>query len=126
MVVYSFNGKEECKNINELLNVLKQRSKGNSNDFELRTDQEYPFLTILVKDELACVHFFLNEEDCGHYAYTDNKVLNEDYIIFNIGSENSETKISKDLVISVEQAYIIAKDFYEKLEMSKKVKWFEL
>ena len=57
MVVYSFNGKKECNNINELLNALKQRTKGNSNEFELRTDQEYPFLTILVKNELACVHF---------------------------------------------------------------------
>lgn len=126
MIVYSFNGKEECKNKNELLNALKQRSKGNSNEFELRTEKEYPFLTILVKDKWACVHFFEDEEDCGHYAYSDNNELNEDYIVFNMGSENSETEISRDLVISVEQAYTIAADFYEKQEMSNIVNWFEL
>lgn len=126
MIVYDFTGKEECNNLNDLLNVLKQRSKGNSNEFELRTEHEYPYLTILVKGDLACVHYFEDEDDCGHYAYTDDNEVKEDYIVFNMGSENSETEISKDLVISVEQAYNVAVDFYEKQEMSNKVNWFEL
>lgn len=126
MIVYSFNGKEECNNLDKLHNVLKQRSKENSNEFELSTEQGSPLLIILVKGDWACVHFFEDEDDCGHYAYTDNNELKEDYIVFNMGSENSETEISKDLVISVEQAYSIAVDFYEKQEMSNKVDWFEL
>ena len=126
MIVDSFNGKEECKNKSELLNALKQRSNCNSNDFELRTEQEYPYLSVLVKGDLACVHFFENEEDCGHYAYTKDNDLNEDYIVFNMGSPDFETEISGDLVIPVEQAYIIAEDFFEKQEMSNKVNWFEL
>ena len=55
MIVYEFNGKKECNNLIELQEVLKHRSKGNSNEFELRTELEYPFLTILIKEELACV-----------------------------------------------------------------------
>ena len=70
MIVYEFNGKKECNNLIELQEVLKHRSKGNSNEFELRTELEYPFLTILIKEELACVHYFKDENDCGHYAYT--------------------------------------------------------
>ena len=67
MIVYEFNGKKECNNLIELQEVLKHRSKGNSNEFELRTELEYPFLTILIKEELACVHYFKDENDCGHY-----------------------------------------------------------
>mgnify|MGYP001219994622 CR=1 FL=1 len=67
-----------------------------------------------------------DENDCGHYAYTDNNGLEEEYVIFNIGSENAESEISKDLVIPVEQAYIAAIDFFETCEMSKRMKWFEL
>ena len=52
MIVYEFNGKKECNNLIELQEVLKHRSKGNSNEFELRTELEYPFLTILIKEEL--------------------------------------------------------------------------
>ena len=126
MIVYEFNGKKECNNLIELQEVLKHRSKGNSNEFELRTELEYPFLTILIKEELACAHYFKDENDCGHYAYTDNNGLEEEYVIFNIGSENAESEISKDLVIPVEQAYIAAIDFFETCEMSKRMKWFEL
>jgi len=92
----------------------------------LRTELEYPFLTILIKEELACVHYFKDENDCGHYAYTHNNGLEEEYVIFNIGSENAESEISKELVIPVEQAYIAAIDFFETCEMSKRMKWFEL
>ena len=67
-----------------------------------------------------------DENDCGHYAYTDNNGLEEEYVIFNIGSENAESEISKELVIPVEQAYIVAIDFFETCEMSKRMKWFEL
>lgn len=126
MVVYEFNGKIECNNLMELQEVLRHRSKKNSNEFELRTESGYPSLTILIKEELACVHYFKDENDCGHYAYTENNGVKEEYIIFNIGSENSETEISKDLVISVEQAYVAAIDFFNTCEMSKKMKWFEL
>ena len=66
MIVYEFNGKKECNNLIELQEVLKHRSKGNSNEFELRTELEYPFLTILIKEELACVHYFKDENDCWY------------------------------------------------------------
>ena len=126
MIVYEFNGKKECNNLIELQEVLKHRSKGNSNEFELRTELEYPFLTILIKEELACVHYFKDENDCGHYAYTHNNGLEEEYVIFNIGSENAESEISKELVITVATAYIAAIDVFETCEMSKRMKWFEL
>ena len=126
MIVYDFSGKTECSNLIELQKILKHRSHNNSNEFELRTESEYPFLTILIKEEFACVHYFKDENDCGHYAYVDNNGIKEEYIVFNMGSKNSETEISKDLVIPVEQAYIAAIDFFNTCEMSNKMKWFEL
>ena len=126
MLVYEFNKKTKCNSLEELLEVLRHRTKNNSNEFEIRTDLGYPYLTILIRDEFACVHYFKDETDCGHYAYIDNNELEEEYIIFNMGSENSITEISKDLVIPVEQANIAAIDFYNTNEMSTKMKWFEL
>ena len=74
----------------------------------------------------SSTNYFKDENDCGHYAYTHNNGLEEEYVIFNIGSENAESEISKELVIPVEQAYIAAMDFFETCEMSKRMKWFEL
>ena len=73
MIVYEFNGKKECNNLIELQEVLKHRSKGNSNEFELRTELEYPFLTILIKEELACVHYFKDENDCARLEFEEIK-----------------------------------------------------
>lgn len=75
MKVFHFGGQTDCENLEELSNILSSRYQNNSNEFELRGSGEYPFMTILVKDELACVHFFENEDDCGHYAYTNEAVL---------------------------------------------------
>lgn len=126
MIIYEFDGKTECHNLNELQEVLKHRSKNNSNEFELRPDLEYPFLTILVKDEYACVHYFKDENDCGHYACVGDNGLEDEYIIFNMGSEDFKTEISKDLVIPIEQAYIVALDFFYTNEMSTMMQWVEL
>ena len=46
--------------------------------------------------------------------------------IQTIMDQKKESEISKDLVIPVEQAYIVAIDFFETCEMSKRMKWFEL
>ena len=53
MIVYEFNGRNKCNSLSELQEVLKHRSKKNSNEFELRAELEYPFLTILIKEGFA-------------------------------------------------------------------------
>lgn len=72
------------------------------------------------------MNFFRNENDCGCYAYSENNELEQECVVFNMGSGNSEIKVSKDLVITVEQAYTAAIDFFNTYEMSNKMKWFEL
>lgn len=127
MKIYDFYGEYNCNSEDELLKILKIRSRNMSNEFELRNEAEYPFVTILVKDNLACVHFFKNENDAGRYAFSmTNEQVKEEYITFNIGSEDAETEISNRMVISVEQSYIVAKAFFNTNEMSNEVEWFEL
>lgn len=126
MLVTDFYEEKNCNTSIELIEALKTRSKTQSNEFELRTDSDYPYMTILIKNEYACVHFFDETNECGYYAYSENNDFKDDFIIFNIGSETSETEISKDLVISVEQAYEIAIEFLKSLKRSNTVKWFEL
>ncbi len=127
MKVFHFGGETDCTNIEELNSVLANKHENNSNEFELRGNEEYPFMTILVKGEWACVHFFENEDDCGHYAYSDKKVLDEDgYTTFYMGSATSETEISNQLVIPFSTAINVAKEFFTTSEMSKCVEWFEL
>jgi len=130
MKVFHFDGETECKSLGELNDVLNSKHN-NCNEFELRVDDEYPYMTILVNDKWACVHFFQDEEDCGHYAsyiFTNENILNEDdYTTFYMGSSlTSETEISNKLVIPFRLALIAAQDFFLNEKMSEKLEWFEL
>lgn len=127
MKVFHFGGETNCTTLEELNIILSSRHENNSNEFELRGNKEYPFMTILVKDEWACVHFFENEDDCGHYASSNEKVLDEDgYTVFYMGSTTSETEISNQLVIPFSTSVTVAKEFFTTLEMPKCIEWFEL
>jgi hypothetical protein len=127
MKVYHFDDVTDCESLEALNNTLMIRHENGSNEFELHGSGEYPFMTIIVKNELACVHFFENEDDCGHYAYCDEKLLEEDgYTTFYIGSATSETEVSNELVIPFSLALMAAQDFFLFLKMTENLKWFEL
>ncbi len=93
MRVFDFGGETECKTIEELNELLNKRYENNSNELELYGSENYPFMTILVVDKWACIHFFKDEDDCGHYAFCDENTLDKDgYTIFYTGSATVETR----------------------------------
>lgn len=127
MVVFHFGGKVECNSFDELMRVLLIRFENNSNEYELYGSGKFPFMTMLVKDELACVHIFRSNEDCGSYAYLNGSGLDQEEVtVFYMGSPTAETEISNRLVIPFSLAVDVARDFFENLEMSTLVEWFEL
>ena len=127
MRVFHFGGETECLNLEALNDVLMKRHENDSNEFELYGDENYPFMTVLVCEDLACVHYFRDEDDCGHYAYCDENKLDEDgYTIFYMGSATSETEISNKLVIPFSLALVAAQEFYLSRKMSEKLNWFEV
>lgn len=117
----------ECNSFEELMRILQIRYENDSNEFELYSDGPYPFMTILAKNELACVHIFQSDEDPGHYARCDDHVPDREGItVFNSGSPTAQTEVSNELVIPFGLALEVAKDFFENREMSGSVEWFEL
>jgi len=126
MDVYHFGGKIECNSAEELDRALMIRYENNSNEYELH-NQTYPMLSVLAKDQWACVHLFFSETDCGRYAYCDDTVLDkEGFMIFNSGSPISETEISNSLLIPLDLAIKLVRDFFKGSVMSTSAKWFEL
>jgi hypothetical protein len=131
MEVYHFGGKTDCNNIEELISVLKCRHGNDRNEFELyiNSTEKYPFMTVLAVNELACVHYFRDEADCGNYAYSDEDSLGIDedgYTTFYSGLPTSETEVSNKLVIPFSLALVAAQDFFLYQKMSEKLNWFEL
>jgi hypothetical protein len=127
MIIHDFLGQHTCDNEEELLRILSVRAKNKSNDFELCHEEQYPYLAILVNGDKACVHYFLNESDSGHYTYVEeNGLSGEGFTTFHIGSEESETQIENRLVIPVEKAYIAAKVFFNERKMTTELLWYAL
>ncbi|MCP4110788.1 MAG: hypothetical protein GY749_35550, partial [Desulfobacteraceae bacterium] len=127
MKTYHFGGSVKCSSFEELSNVLKIRYENNSNEYEFYGEEKFPFMTMLVKDELACIHVFQSEDDCGHYAYCKDDVLDEEgFTVFYMGSPTAETEVSNKLVIPFSLAIEIVRDFFKNFEMSKSAEWFEL
>ncbi|MGD9155142.1 MAG: hypothetical protein PVG90_06545 [Bacillota bacterium] len=127
MKVFHFGGELECESLKDLNCLLTSRYENDANEFELYGSEKYPFMTILVSNEWACVHFFESEDDCGRYAYCDEKAIKDDgYTTFYMGSPTSMTEISNKLVIPFSLALAIAQDFFLFLKISEKTKWFEL
>ncbi len=127
MKVIHFGGEADCENIEALNSILTSRHENDSNEFQLYGSEEYPYITILVSSDWACIHFFEDEDDCGHYAYYANNLLDEDgYTDFYIGSPTARTEISNKLVIPFSLALVAAEDFFLLLKRSDKMQWFEL
>ncbi len=125
MIISDFYSEISCNSVVALEQILKKRYKDGSNEFNLESEEGYPKMSILINSIYACVHFFRNEEDCGSYAYNENKITSQN-VFFHIGNENDETEISNNMVISSKQAINVAKYFFENMSMAKEVKWFEL
>lgn len=125
MKVFCLGAETDCESLEALNRILAIRNEKNCNEFEVYGSEKYPYLAILVNDNLACVHFFESEDNCGYYAYCDEKWLAENgYTIFYINA--TKTEISNDLVIPFSLAQVVAHDFFLTSKMSEKMKWFEL
>ena len=125
--IFDFFGQYTCNSETELLQILNNRAKNNSNDFELRHEGPYPYLAMLVNGDKACVHYFLNVNDCGYYASIEDKGLNRDgFTIFHIGSEESGTQVWNRMVIPIEKATIAATAFFHQSKMAPELFWYTL
>lgn len=86
-------------------------------------------MIILINNQFACAMYYQNEYDCGHYAYINEHWINEnDSTLFFMGTSQipTETIISNKLVIPVDIAWNIVKEFFINKKMLNSVKWFDL
>lgn len=62
-----------CNSKEEIANIIRRGSEFPEGD-EIwigAADDEYPFLTLLVKGPYACVHYYLNQDGCVWQSYSD-------------------------------------------------------
>ena len=128
MRVEDFDGVFEVCDTNGLDQTLARRFHNAANGFLLMGKSDgYPRLDMLVKDELAVLHFFPEEYHPGYIAQGDVDNIDPNgtitFILFKNGQEQT---MYNGYVVSLDTALKAAEEFFYSQELPKGVEWEEL
>jgi hypothetical protein len=127
MKISHFGGIAKCKTIEAVNAVLNKRYGNNANDFWIsRDNSEYPILTLMVKDDCACVHYFPEDGNPGFVSIGSNVNLENDGATIFYVTDEEEMSVANNLVIPIKLAMGAANEFFDSPEQPKCIKWFNL
>lgn len=130
MRVHDFGGTHRVNSMARLEQLLGARFNDQLNEFSLYSDSSiYPLLTIMVKGDLAAIHYF--PED-GHAGYVSiGGKTNPDpkkTTTFHIGTLDAgdTANVPNEFIVPFSEALEVAKEFFRSQELPRSIKWLEL
>jgi hypothetical protein len=127
--IIDFERTQEVQDLHEFENVLMVRYKNNVNAFWLsHGDEDYPTLSIMVKNDLAALHYIPSEKEAGFRSIGSCPGLKRgDTTCFSI-SLNTADDIEElnDAIVSFSVAYKVAQEFYSSKGLPRSIEWLEL
>jgi Immunity protein Imm1 len=107
--------------------LLKRYNQGVNAFLIFHEPKEKPLLLILVKNQIANLHYFPDGEHPGYISVGDIPPLPaQDYTIFFMNSPKEEEHISNDAIVPFADAFAAAKEFLVSTELPHSIEWFEL
>lgn len=108
--------------------ALAKRHGTNVNAFWLsHNNEKYPMISILVKGELASLHYFPKERHPGFRSVGRAKDLKAGgTTTFFMNSETEEHEVLNDSIVPFSTALTVAKEFSRAKELPTSVEWLEL
>jgi hypothetical protein len=127
MRVDDSKGTYQTRTSSELETVLQKRYGPGVNSFWLTHDGEkYPAVALLVKGDLACLHYFPKDSHPGFLSIGSAEELTPDEAtIFQLDNLD-QAEMPNSSVVHFHQAVEAAKDFFASKELPKSVQWIEL
>ena len=127
MLVEHFMGQKECDNLEELREVLGERTEKGVNEFIISTHEQFPYMIMSVKEKYACLSYFREEDVHGYSSVNDTHVLDADGIsIFYTNTDSEEIEVANYSIIEIEDAVSAVEEFFETLQLPKCIEWEEL
>jgi hypothetical protein len=126
MQVQDIDGTYEVKSIPELETILRRRDESGANAFWLSPDAgRYPMLSLLVKGDLAALHFLPKEREAG--CRSVGKLTNGETTRFHISKHRADdVHVINDSLIPVSAALVAAQEFFSSNEVPQSVEWLWL
>lgn len=127
MLIEHFTGKKECDNINELKEVLKNRTEKGVNEFIISPNEKFPYMIMGVNGIYACLSYFRNEDDPGFSSVSANPILDSSGIsVFYTNTDNEEIEVANYSIVEVEKAVSAVVEFFYTKQLPKCIEWEEL
>jgi hypothetical protein len=129
MKVVDINGVYEPTNIHELETILMKTCGNGFNSFWLSHEgEEYPTLSLLVKDNLATLNYLPKEYDAGFRSVGRVPGLKPgDTTTFSINTNRADDLIvQNDAVLPFSTALQAAKEFFFSKDLPRSVDWLQL
>ena len=120
-IAYS-KGDFECNSWEEIEDFIQKSSSNPYDDIWISEEAgEFPCLAILINGNYACVHYFLEDEDDVWQS-----VGSGDQDVDFISNGNEKSSMPADAVISLGEALLCAKQFYDTRQQPDCIEWREL
>jgi hypothetical protein len=115
-------GNKTINNLDELFGILRSCRDGDFGEFWFG-EEEYPVMVISINRDLAYLHFLPEDMHPGFQAVGD--VGSGADVTFKQKGQG-DLSMPRAVVVSVEQAYQAAAEFFRTSQMPACIKWTEL
>jgi hypothetical protein len=130
MEVEDLSGTHRVHSIAQLEQLLGVRFKDEENEFWLRAGKsDHPALSIMVKGDLAAVHYFPEEGHAGYVSIGGKMNLYpSEMTIFRIGSLDvgDTAYVPNESIVPFSDALGVAREFFLSQELPRSIEWLEL
>lgn len=127
MVITDLEGNHEVKGFSDLEEILDRRDKNGFNSFWLsHGTRQYPTLCILVKNDLAALHFIPQEYVAGFRSQGNMGELNSGETAFVISKLGEQIWVTNEAIVDFSMALNAVREFFLSEELPKAMQWFEL
>lgn len=125
MIINTSKGDISCNSKEELAKIIKCGSAlPGGDEILMNGDDEYPYLSILVNGQYACVHYFAEKDQdiCIWQSYGDS----DKEVTFFAGAGDAEWTAPEDTIVPLEAALKCMEEFYDTMNRPECIEWQEL
>lgn len=127
MIAEDFGGHYKISNCDELKTILHKRYNSIYNGIWLSTEPEGASMSILVKDDLAYVHYFPEKDHPGFHSVGNTVTPKNEMTTFRAETVSQEQPIVNNAIIAFSAAINAATDFLgDPSQLPNAIEWNEL
>lgn len=126
MTIYHFGGSKEITSAEELNSILDIRYGNGVNEFLFAGENKYPCLAIMVNGNYATATYMSDSEEGLLQSVGGKTGLSfDESTVFYTGTEDQESQVWNEFVITFEKAKDVANEFLATLKLPTCIEWSE-